>query len=45
MSIATALEELESSPELLDHVEHLNRVVEEEQRRREQFINDLDEDT
>lgn len=45
MSIATALEELESSPELLDHVEHLNRVVEEERRRREQFINDLDEDT
>ena len=45
MSIATALEELESSPELLDHVEHLNRVVEEERRRREQFINDLDENT
>ena len=45
MSIATALEELESSPELLDHVEHLNRVVEEEQRRREEFINRLDEDT
>ena len=45
MSIATALEELESSPELLGHVEHLNCVVEEERRRREQFINDLDEDT
>ena len=44
MSIATALEELESSPELLDHVEHLQRVVEEERRRREEFINGLDED-
>ena len=45
MSTAHALAELERSPELFDHIAHLQRVAEEEQRRREQFYNDLDEDT
>ena len=45
MSIATALEELRSSPEFLDHVAQLQEFAEEEARRREQFTNDLDEDT
>ena len=45
MSTAHALAELERSPELFDHIAHLQRVAEEEQRRRTQFYNDLDEDT
>lgn len=45
MSTAHALAELERSPELFDHIAHLQRVAEDEQRRREQFYHDLDEDT
>ena len=45
MSTAEALEELESSPEFLDHLAHLNRVAEEERRQRERFTEELDEDT
>ncbi len=45
MSTAEVLKELEDSPEFLDHLAHLNQVAENERRRREQFVNDLDEDT
>ncbi len=45
MSTTHALAELERSPEFFDHIAYLQRVAEEEQRRREQFYNDLDEDT
>ncbi len=45
MSIAAALAELIRSPDLLDHIAHLERFVAEETRRREQFRADLDENT
>ena len=37
MSTARALAELERSPELFEHIAHLQRVAEDELRRREQF--------
>ena len=45
MSTAHALAELERSPELFDHIAHLQRVAEDEQRRREQFYEEMNEDT
>lgn len=44
MSTAEALEELEGSPAFLDHLAHLNQVAEDERRRRERFVEELDED-
>ncbi len=45
MTIAAALAEIESSPALLDHFDHLEQVIRDEQRRREKFVEELDEDT
>ena len=45
MSITAALAELERSADLYDHLHHLQRVVEDEERRRERFYNDIDEQT
>ncbi len=45
MTIAAALAEIEGSPALLDHFDHLEQVIIDEQRRREQFTNDIDERT
>ncbi len=45
MTVASALSELERSPALHDHIVHLQQVVDDEEKRRERFYNDLDEDT
>ena len=45
MSITAALAELERSAGLYEHIHHLQRVVEDEERRREQFYNEIDEQT
>ena len=45
MSIETAMAELERSPAFFDHIAHLQKVAADEQRRREQFYQDLDENT
>ena len=45
MSIDTAIAELERSPKLLNHVARLQAFIQNEQRRREQFYHDLNEDT
>ncbi len=45
MSIEAAIAELERSPALLDHIAQLQKNAEDEQRRREQFYNDIDEDS
>lgn len=45
MSIAAALAELERSPAIYDHLDHLRRKLEDEENRRQQFYNDLDEDS
>ena len=45
MSTAEAVEELAGSHEFLDHLAYLNQVAEDERRRREQFVEELGEDT
>lgn len=45
VSIAAALAELERSPELAEHISHLQAVLANEQRRREQFHQALDGST
>ena len=45
MSITAALVELERSADLYDHIQHLRHVIEEEERRREQFYRGVDEQT
>ena len=45
MNIDLAIAELERSPDLLDHFARLHDFIQDEQRRREQFYHDLDEDT
>ena len=45
MNIDLAIAELERSPDLLDHLAHFEKLIRDEQRRREQFYHDLDEDT
>lgn len=45
MSVEEAIEELMDSPDLLEHVAYLNKVAEDEKRRRKRFYKDLDEDT
>ena len=44
MNIDLAIAELERSPDLLDHFAHLQEFIQDEQRRREQFYHDLDEE-
>ncbi len=45
MTIAATLAEIESSPGLLDHFDHLEQIIRDEQRRREQFTNDINDST
>ena len=45
MSITAALAELECSAGLYEHIHHLQRVVEDEEQRRERFYNEIDEQT
>ena len=45
MNIDLAIAELERSPDLLDHFAHFEKLIQDEQRRREQFYHDLDEGT
>ncbi len=44
MNIEAAIAELQRSPAFFDHIAHLQKVAEDEQRRREQFYEDIDED-